>query len=183
MSCAFAATSPALRCLATAGTETADLWPLWRHHHRHRRDWIHGRHHGAAGFYTLSLIASVLGGAYKFRLRFDCNKEFSQHRPTFNDVDRGVIQAIWEELADIVAHRDRLIINFRTLPSFKKSLHRIDLTDLLADAWLLDCFVFHFNCVCGSLSILCQLLEQLRLICCTCLYCTYIVYLTCLWRK
>jgi len=35
----------------------------------------------------------------------------------------------------------------RTLPSFKKSLHRIDLTDLLADAWLLDCFIFHLNCV------------------------------------
>ena len=38
--------------------------------------------------------------------------------------------------------------------------------------------IFHFNCVCGSLSILCQLLEQLRLPCCACLYCAYIVYLT-----
>ena len=40
------------------------------------------------------------------------------------------------------------ITDFRTLSSFKKSLHVIDLTDLLADGWLLDCFVSRFNYVC-----------------------------------
>ena len=33
-------------------------------------------------------------------------------------------------------------------------------------------FIFHFNCVCGSLPILCQLLEQLLLSWCTCMYCS-----------
>ena len=36
---------------------------------------------------------------------------------------------------------------------------------------------------CDSLPILCQLLQQLRLPCCTCLYCTYTVCFTYLWRK
>ena len=54
------------------------------------------------------------------------------------------------------------ITDFRTLSSFKKSFLRIGLTGLLADAWLLDCFIVQFNCVCDSLPIFCQLLEQIR---------------------
>jgi len=37
------------------------------------------------------------------------NNEFSQHR-LHNAVDRGVLQATWEELVGEVVHRDQLII-------------------------------------------------------------------------
>ena len=75
------------------------------------------------------------------------------------------------------------ITDFRTLSSFKKSLHMIDLTDLLADGWLLDCFVSRFNYVCLFCFFLCQLLGHYQLACCTCLYRTSFVKFTYLWRS
>jgi len=52
--CDFAVTSQAFHCLATAGTETADLWPLWRHRH-HQPGSTYEPRLGAAGLNILFL--------------------------------------------------------------------------------------------------------------------------------
>ena len=64
------------------------------------------------------------------------------------------------------------IIDSRTMSSSKKSLDRIDMTNLLSDLWLLYCFIIQlFSLI---VSVCEQLLPVLR---------SYYVYVTYLWQN